>query len=234
VVGTLNLVNEMLQNDVNNLVFSSTAAIFGNPVTDKIAQNHPKNPINPNGQSRLMFENMLQDICSANDFNAMCVRYFNAAGAHESGEIGEAHDPETQLIPNILKAALSSENSLRVFGNDYPTPDGTCIRDYVHLTDRAQAHLLGLEYMQKNKGFSVFNLGNGDGFSVLEMIKSCEDATNLPIFYKINDRRDGDPATLVANSARARELLGWNVQFGDLDTIASTALKWHKTHKDNI
>ena len=234
VVGTLNLVNEMLKNDINNLVFSSTAAIFGNPITDKIAEDHPKNPINPYGQSKLMVENMLQDICLANDFNATCHRYFNAAGAHESGEIGEAHDPETHLIPNVLKAALSNESNLKVFGDDYPTPDGTCIRDYVHVTDLAQAHLLGLEYMQKNKGFSAFNLGNGDGFSVLEMIKSCEDVTNLPIFYKINDRREGDPATLVANSARARELLGWNVQFGDLDTIVSTALKWHKPHKDNI
>jgi len=234
VVGTLNLVNEMLKNGVNNLVFSSTAAIFGNPVTDKIAENHPKTPINPYGQSKLMVENMLQDICSANDFNATCLRYFNAAGAHESGEIGEAHDPETHLLPNILKSALSSENSLGVFGNDYPTPDGSCVRDYVHVTDLAQAHLLGLEYMQKNSRFSAFNLGNGNGFSVLEVIKSCEDVTNLPIFYKINDRREGDPATLVANSARARELLGWNVQFGDLDTIVSTALKWHKTYKDNM
>ena len=234
VVGTLNLVNEMLNNDVNNLVFSSTAAIFGNPVTDKIAEDHPKNPINPYGQSKLMVENILRDICSAHDFSATCLRYFNAAGAHESGEIGEAHDPETHLIPNVLKAALSNKSNLKVFGSDYPTPDGTCVRDYVHVTDLAQAHLLGLEYMQKNKGFSVFNLGNGDGFSVLEMIKSCEDVTNLPVFYKINDRREGDPATLVANSARARELLGWNVQFGDLDTIVSTALKWHKFHKDNI
>ena len=234
VVGTLNLVKQMLNNDVNNLVFSSTAAIFGNPVTDKIAEDHPKNPINPYGQSKLMVENMLQDICSANDFNATCLRYFNAAGAHESGEIGECHDPETHLIPNVLKAALSSESNLKVFGNDYPTSDGTCVRDYVHVTDLTQAHLLGLEYMKKNKGFSAFNLGNGDGFSVLEVIKSCEDATNLPIPYEIDDRRLGDPEALVADTARARELLGWNVKFGDLDTIVSSAFKWHKTYKDNI
>ena len=131
VVGTLNLVNEMLQNDVNNLVFSSTAAIFGNPVTDKIAEDHPKNPINPYGQSKLMVESMLRDICSAHDFSATCLRYFNAAGAHESGEIGEAHEPETHLIPNVLKAAISNESNLKVFGDDYPTPDGTCVRDYV-------------------------------------------------------------------------------------------------------
>jgi UDP-glucose 4-epimerase len=228
VVGTLNLVNEMLNNDVNNLVFSSTAAIFGNPVTNKIAEDHPKNPINPYGQSKLMVENMLQDICSANDFNATCLRYFNAAGAHESGEIGEAHDPETHLIPNVLKAALSNESNLKVFGDDYPTPDGTCVRDYVHVTDLAQAHLLGLEYMQDNKGFSAFNLGNGGGFSVLEVIKSCEVATDLAVKYQIDGRREGDPASLVANSRKAKELLGWDGQFGYLDNIVSTAFNWHK------
>jgi UDP-glucose 4-epimerase len=234
VVGTLNLVNEMLNNDVNNLVFSSTAAIFGDPVTDKIAEDHPKKPINPYGQSKLMVENMLQDICSANDFNATCLRYFNAAGAHESGEIGEAHDPETHLIPNVLKAALSNESSLKVFGDDYPTPDGTCVRDYVHVTDLAQAHLLGLEYMQDNKGFSAFNLGNGDGFSVLEVIKGCEKIADRKISFQIDGRREGDPASLVADSRNAKELLDWDGQFGCLDKIVSTALEWHKTHKDEF
>ena len=234
VVGTLNLVNEMLNNDVNNLVFSSTAAIFGNPVTDKIAEDHPKNPINPYGQSKLMVENILQDICSVNDFNAMCLRYFNAAGAHESGEIGEAHDPETHLIPNVLKAALSNESILKVFGDDYPTPDGTCVRDYVHVLDLAQAHLLGLEYMQNNKGFSAFNLGNGDGFSVLEIIKGCEKIADTKIQFQIDGRREGDPASLVADSRRAKELLDWDGKFGCLDKIVSTALEWHKTHKDEL
>jgi UDP-glucose 4-epimerase len=234
VVGTLNLVNEMLNNDVNNLVFSSTAAIFGNPVTDKIAEDHPKKPINPYGQSKLMVENMLQDICLANGFNATCLRYFNAAGAHESGEIGEAHDPETHLIPNVLKAALSNESNLKVFGDDYPTPDGTCVRDYVHVTDLAQAHLLGLEYMQNNKGFSAFNLGNGDGFSVLEVIKGCEKIADTKIQFQIDGRREGDPASLVADSRKVKELLGWDGQFGCLDKIVSTALEWHKTHKDEF
>jgi len=231
VVGTLNLVNVMLQNDVNNLVFSSTAAIFGNPVTEMIAEDHPKNPINPYGQSKLMVEYMLQDICSANDFNVTSLRYFNAAGAHESGEIGEAHDPETHLIPNVLKAALSNESNLKVFGDDYSTNDGTCVRDYVHVTDLAQAHLLGLERMAQFKGFSTFNLGNGNGFSVLEVIKSCEHATNSPISYDVEERRDGDPATLVADSFKARESLAWNARFGSLDVIVSTAMKWHKTQE---
>jgi UDP-glucose 4-epimerase len=230
VVGTLNLVNEMLNNDINNLVFSSTAAIFGNPVTDKIAEDHPKKPINPYGQSKLMVENMLQDICSANDFNATCLRYFNAAGAHESGDMGEAHDPETHLIPNVLKAALSSESNLKVFGGDYPTPDGTCVRDYVHVTDLALAHLLGLEYMQKNKGFSAFNLGNGDGFSVLEVINSCEHAAKLSISYDIVEKREGDPAILVADSCKATEQLLWSIQYRSLPTIISTALEWHRAY----
>ena len=234
VVGTLNLVNEMLNNNVNNLVFSSTAAIFGNPVTDKLAEDHSKKPINPYGQSKLMVENMLQDICSANDFNATCLRYFNAAGAHESGEIGEAHDPETHLIPNVLKAAISNESNLKVFGDDYPTPDGTCVRDYVHVLDLAQAHLLGLEYMQNNKGFSAFNLGNGDGFSVLEVIKSCEKIADSKISFQIDGRREGDPASLVADSRKAKELLGWDGQFGCLDKIVCTALEWHKTYKDEL
>ena len=170
IVGTLNLVNEMLKNDINDLVFSSTAAIFGNPISAKIDEAHPKNPINPYGQSKLMTEKMLRDISLARDFNVTCLRYFNAAGAHESGEIGEAHNPETHLIPNILRSAISNENKLRVFGTDYPTTDGTCVRDYVHVTDLAQAHLLGLTHMKENKGFSAINLGNGDGFSVLEII----------------------------------------------------------------
>ena len=228
VVGTLNLVNEMLDNDINNLVFSSTAAIFGNPLTDKIAEDHPKSPINPYGQSKLMVERMLQDICLANDFNAICLRYFNAAGAHELGEIGEDHDPETHLIPNILKAALSNERNLKVFGDDYPTSDGTCVRDYVHVSDLACAHLLGLEFMQNNKGFSAFNLGNGDGFSVLEVLKGCERVLGAEIPFKFDRRREGDPSTLVADSSKARELLEWKVQFHTLDKIISTALRWHQ------
>ena len=226
-VGTLNLVNEMLNNDVNNLVFSSTAAIFGNPVTDKIAEDHPKNPINPYGQSKLMVENVLQDICSANDFDATCLRYFNAAGAHESGEIGEAHDPETHLIPNVLKAALSNESNLKVFGDDYPTPDGTCVRDYVHVTDLAQAHLLGLEYMQDNKGFSAFNLGNGDGFSVLEVINSCENIADTKIPFQIDERRDGDPAVLVSENKLAVEALNWKPEYHDISNIIKSAWSWH-------
>lgn len=231
VIGTLNLINEMLNNNINNLVFSSTAAIFGNPITKKIAEDHPKNPINPYGKSKLIVENMLQDICLANDFNAVCLRYFNAAGAHESGEIGEAHDPETHLIPNIIKAAILNDKNLKVFGDDYSTPDGTCVRDYVHVTDLAQAHLLGLTFMQKNRGFSAFNLGNGDGYSVLEVIKCSQIYTDNKIFFEIVERREGDPAVLVSDNKLAVNALKWNPKYNDINTIIKSAWAWHNTQQ---
>ena len=232
VIGTLNLINEMRKNDLNNLVFSSTAAIFGNPLTNKIAEDHPKNPINPYGKSKLMVENILSDICAANDFSATCLRYFNAAGAHKSGEIGELRDPETHLIPNILRAVISNEKNLKVFGNDYPTPDGTCVRDYVHVSDLAQAHLLAFEYMQENKGFSAFNLGNGDGFSVLEVIKGCEFIANNEIHFQFEDRRNGDPAVLVADNEKSLRELNWNPKYNDLNDIIKSAWFWHNGEKE--
>jgi UDP-glucose 4-epimerase len=227
VVGTLNLVNEMINNDIHNLVFSSTAAIFGNPVTEKIAEDHPKNPINPYGQSKLMVENMLRDICAVHDINATCFRYFNAAGADPSGSIGEAHDPETHLIPNILKSTILGGSVLKVFGNDYETRDGTCVRDYVHVTDLAQAHLLGLEHMKHNRGFSAFNLGNGSGFSVLEVIESCERVVSNKIPYDIALPRGGDPARLVADSAAAIREIDWKPNFEKIDDIVASAWRWH-------
>jgi len=229
VVGTLNLVNEMLNNDIHNLVFSSTAAIFGNPVTEKIAEDHPKNPINPYGQSKLMVENMLRDICAVHDINAICFRYFNAAGADLSGSIGEAHDPETHLIPNILKSTISGGSALKIFGNDYETRDGTCVRDYVHVTDLAQAHLLGLEYMKGHRGFSAFNLGNGNGFSVLDVIGSCERVVKKTVPYDLDMRRVGDPPILVADSSAASCELDWEPKFGDLDALIQSAWEWHKS-----
>jgi UDP-glucose 4-epimerase len=227
VVGSLNLINEMLKNDISNLVFSSSAAIFGNPVTDKISENHPKIPINPYGQSKLMIENMLQDICSVYDFNATCLRYFNAAGAHQSGQIGEAHNPETHLIPNILTSVLSSENSLKVFGDDYPTIDGTCIRDYVHVSDLAQAHLLAIKKMHEVNGFSAFNLGNGNGFTVLDVINTCSKVMGKPINYKIDGRRTGDPALLVADDKKAKSELKWMPKYKSLTEIIESAWLWH-------
>lgn len=226
-VGTLNLVNEMLRNDLDKLVFSSTAAIFGNPVTEKISEDHPKNPINPYGQSKLMIENMLQDICLAYNFNAICLRYFNAAGAHPLAEIGEAHDPETHLIPNILKSAKSNDTNLKVFGDDYPTYDGTCIRDFVHVTDLSEAHLLALDKLNNKKGFMAFNLGNGDGYSVLDVIKCCEKITNMKIKYNVADRRIGDPAKLVADNDLSKSILNWTPKNG-INEIVKTAWTWYK------
>lgn len=230
VVGTLNLVNELLKNEINNLVFSSTAAVFGNYSGGKIGEDTPRNPINPYGQSKLMIEHILCDICSSYEFNATCFRYFNAAGADISGAIGESHNPETHLIPNILKSALSQEHTLKVFGNDYPTTDGTCVRDYVHVSDLAQAHFLGLTKMRENKGYSAYNLGNGSGFSVLDVIKGCERVIDAPINFDVEGRRAGDPAVLVADSKKAIDVLGWNPKFDDLDTILSSAWRWHQEH----
>ena len=228
VVGTLNLVHELLRNDINDLVFSSTAAIFGNPVTNSIAEEHSKLPINPYGQSKLMAENILRDICSAYSFNATCLRYFNAAGADQSETIGETHEPETHLIPNILKSVLPDGNKLKVFGTDYDTYDGTCVRDYVHVTDLAQAHLLALEHMNNNSGFSAYNLGNGKGFSVADVIKACEKVTGTCIQFAIEGRRTGDPAVLVADSQLAFNQLGWRPQYDSLDAIVRSAWRWHQ------
>lgn len=170
---------------------------------------------------------MLRDICSTYDFNATCFRYFNAAGAHESGDIGEQHDPETHLIPNVLKSVVSDNSQLKVFGDDYPTHDGTCVRDYVHVVDLAQAHLLGLDKMRDVKGFNAFNLGNGNGFSVLDVVKSCERVVGHTINYQVDDKRSGDPAVLVADSSLVADSLGWKASYDELDSIVGSAWKWH-------
>lgn len=227
VIGTLNLIEQMRNNGNYNLVFSSTAAIFGNPHKDILEEDDPKNPINPYGNSKLVVENILHDICKSYDFNATCFRYFNAAGAHKDGSIGENHEPETHLIPNILKSTLLKKNSMKVFGNDYPTPDGTCIRDYLHVDDISNAHILGLKKMKNKKGFSTYNLGNGNGFSVIEVIESCERITDKKIDYQIVKRREGDPAVLISNSKKAQSELGWMPEYTSLDSIINTAWKWH-------
>tara|TARA_Y200000002_G_scaffold246695_1_gene204111 strand:- start:1228 stop:2202 length:975 start_codon:yes stop_codon:yes gene_type:complete len=227
-VGTLNLVQEMLKNDINKLVFSSSAAIFGNPTMKRVSESHPKNPINPYGTSKLLVEKMLEDFSKYNELNIACLRYFNAAGADLSADIGEAHNPETHLIPNIIISALKNNNNLRIFGNNYDTPDGTCIRDYIHVLDLAQAHLLALEFLEKKQGFFSFNLGNGDGFSVLEVIKECEKVLNKKINYRFSKPRIGDPPILVADSESAKNNLLWKRNFSSLEKIIETAAKWHE------
>ena len=231
VVGTLNLLDAMRTAGVERFVFSSTAATFGNPETPLIAEDHPKNPLNPYGRTKLMIEQVLADYGHAYGIRSVCFRYFNAAGADPSSEIGEAHDPETHLVPNVLLAALGARDGLDIFGEDYDTRDGTCIRDYVHVNDIASAHLAALEYMDANPGAHVFNLGNGDGFSIMEVIAAAEKVTGRKIPYRVGPRREGDAAILVADSSRAKALLGWSPATPDVETIIETAWNWHRAPK---
>ncbi|MCF6265367.1 MAG: UDP-glucose 4-epimerase GalE [Desulfuromusa sp.] len=227
VIGTLNLLAAMQQAEVKDLIFSSTAATFGHPFTDRIDENHPQQPINPYGWTKLMIEQILQDYASAYGVNSVSLRYFNAAGADPAGEIGEAHDPETHLIPNILKS-VSGEKRLKVFGADYPTPDGTCVRDYIHINDLCSAHLLALKYLDSHAGAYGFNLGNGQGFSIMEILQAAIKVVGNKIPYDVEGRRSGDPPTLVADSALARQELGWQPLYITIESIIETAWNWQK------
>ena len=227
VAGTLNLLQAMRRHGVSKLVFSSTAAVFGNPVSDFIDEDHPKQPINPYGASKLMVERILADAAHAYGLRSVALRYFNAAGASPDGDIGESHQPETHLIPNVLRSALGTGPALKVFGDDYATVDGTCVRDYVHVDDLAQAHELALGYMDAHDGAHAFNLGNGQGFSVRQVIDAACRVTGRDIPYEVVARRAGDPAVLVASSERARRELGWVPAYTELDAIIGTAWRWH-------
>jgi UDP-glucose 4-epimerase len=228
VSGTLNLLQAMRAAGVDRLVFSSTAAVFGQPQAPLIDEEHPTRPINPYGASKLMVERILADAHRAYGLRSVALRYFNAAGADTSGEIGESHQPETHLIPNVLRAALGHGTGLKVFGDDYATSDGTCVRDYVHVNDLAAAHLQALGFMDAHDGAHVFNLGNGQGFTVLQVIEAARQVTGVPIACERAPRRAGDPAVLVASSARARELLGWQPAYGKIEAIIETAWRWHR------
>lgn len=228
VAGTLNLLEAMRSHGVDRLVFSSTAAVFGNPLHDVIDEDHRKAPINPYGASKLMVERILEDASHAYGLRSTALRYFNAAGALAEHGIGEAHACETHLIPNVLKSALGGSSQLKVFGTDYPTPDGTCMRDYVHVQDLAQAHALALEYMEQHAGAHAFNLGNGRGFSVREVIAAASEVAGREIPYEVAPRREGDPAVLVASSDRARRELGWSPVWTDLHGIIRSAWEWHR------
>ncbi len=228
VTGTLNLLEAMRLHGVDRLVFSSTAAVFGNPIAEMIDEEHPQAPINPYGASKLMVERILQDAAMAYGLRSVTLRYFNAAGALAEHGIGEAHACETHLIPNVLKAALGTGPGLKVFGDDYPTADGTCVRDYVHVQDLAQAHALALDYMGRHAGAHAFNLGNGQGFSVREVIATAARVTGTDIAFEVGARRGGDPATLVASSRRAREALGWEPAWTELEPIIESAWRWHR------
>jgi len=228
VVGSLNLLRAMRTYGVGRLVFSSSAAVFGRPLAERIDEAHPKAPVNPYGASKLMVERILADAAHAYGLRSVSLRYFNAAGAAVEAEIGESHTPETHLIPNVLRAALGQGAPLQVYGSDYDTVDGTCVRDYVHVLDLADAHVRALAWMNANDGAHCFNLGNGTGFSVLEIIRAAARVTGHEIGYRLAPRREGDPAVLVASSAAANEKLDWIPQRSSIEEIIESAWHWHQ------
>jgi len=224
---TLSLLSAMQRHGIDKIVFSSTAAVFGRPVTSLVDESHPLMPINPYGHTKMMVEQVLSDAAHAYGLRSVSLRYFNAAGASSDGSIGEAHRCETHLIPNILKSILAGGEALSVFGTDYETPDGTCIRDYVHVEDLASAHLLAYSFLESNAGAHRFNLGNGNGFSVLEVIAAAGEVAGRKIPFRTMPRREGDPAILVASSVAASTVLGWRPEWRDLSSIIESAWRWH-------
>ena len=231
VAATLGLLECIVRANVGQFVFSSTCATYGMPEATPIPENHPQRPVNPYGASKLMVERMLADFGTAHGLRSIIFRYFNAAGADPSGTIGEMHEPETHLVPLALQAAAGVGPELEVFGTDYPTADGTCVRDYIHVTDLAQAHVLGLKHLQVGKGSEIFNLGNGAGFSVKEVIAAAERVTGRKVPWKPGPRRAGDPHALVGSAEKARRMLGWNPRFADLSVILETAWKWERSRR---
>jgi UDP-glucose 4-epimerase len=228
VVGTLTLLEAMLEANIHKFVFSSTCATYGVPDSVPITEDQSQNPINPYGATKLMVERILQDFNQAYDFRSVCLRYFNAAGADPEGNLGEDHHPETHLIPLVLQTALGHRESVSIFGTDYDTPDGSCIRDYIHVLDIAQAHILALEYLIDDGATDVFNLGNGSGFSVKEVIETARKITGKKIKVELSDRRPGDPPSLVGSGAKANKILGWQPAYSNLDDIISHAWQWHQ------
>ena len=232
VCGTINLLRAMLENNVKKIVFSSTAATYGEPVYIPIDEKHPQNPINPYGQTKLMIEKIMDDYDKAYDFKSVRLRYFNVAGADSKSRIGEWHDPETHLIPNILKSTFNNGKTFQMFGDDYDTKDGTCVRDYINVEDLAQAHLLALKYLDNGGETNYFNLGTNDGNTVKEVFSACEKVTEKTIPVEIKPRRAGDPASLVADNRKAKEILKWLPEHL-LEESIKTAYKWEK-NKNNL
>ena len=228
VVGTLSLLGAMRETDVSNIVFSSTCATYGIPETVPITEDEPQKPINPYGTSKLMVEQILTDYRAAYGLNSVALRYFNAAGADPEGEIGEAHDPETHLIPLVLDAARGKRPHITIFGEDYDTEDGSCVRDYIHVQDLARAHVLAMEHLASGRLKPAYNLGTGRGYSVKEVIAAARRATNLAIPIEHGIRRPGDPARLVADASSARADLGWIPTLTDIEEIIATAWRWTK------
>ena len=230
VYGMQVLLEAMVRHGVDKIVFSSTAATYGEPKRVPIHEDDETCPTNTYGETKLTMEKMMKWVSRANGVRYVSLRYFNAAGALPDGSIGEDHKTETHLIPLILQVPTGRRDHITVFGDDYPTPDGTCLRDYIHVVDLADAHVLALEYLRKGGASDIFNLGNGQGFSVKEMISAAEKATGRSIKVEIGARRAGDPAQLIASSEKARTVLGWKPQFTDVEQVIGTAWKWHESH----
>lgn len=224
------MLESMKKHNVKNTVFSSTAAVYGFPKAIPIKEDSEKKPVNPYGETKLTVEKMLRWCDEAYGIKWAAPRYFNAAGAHASGLIGEDHDPESHLIPIILQAAMGKRESIMVFGQDYDTPDGTCIRDYIHVSDLADAHILALDYLKNGGSSGSFNLGSGNGFSVMEVISKVKEITGKDFKVDMSPRREGDPARLVADSGKAREILGWRPKNDDIGKIIESAWRWHTSH----
>ncbi len=225
-LSTINLLDAMVRHGVDGLVFSSSCATYGQSTEIPIKEDHPQQPLNPYGQSKLMDEVIIKDYCRAYGLNAVALRYFNAAGAGIDAVIGEWHEPEPHLIPIVLDVALGKRQYVDIYGDDYSSPDGTCIRDYIHVQDIAEAHLKALLHLDKVKGWEVFNLGNGNGYSVRQVIAAAERVSGRAIASRVCERRPGDPVCLVGSSAKAREVLGWKPGFAEIDTIVETAWRW--------
>ena len=230
VYGMQVLLEVMQEHDVKNIVFSSTAATYGEPEVSPITETTPTNPKNPYGESKLMMEKMMKWCDEAYGMKYVALRYFNVAGAEANALIGEDHRPESHLVPIILQVALGQREQLGIFGDDYPTPDGTCIRDYVHVEDLIAAHILALEYLKAGNESNVFNLGSNNGYSVKEMLEAAREVTGKEIPAVVTPRRAGDPSTLVASSDKAKSVLGWKPEYTDVKEIIATAWKWHVSH----
>ena len=226
-ISSMNLLEAMLAAGVKNFIFSSSAAVYGLPDEIPIPESHPVRPINPYGQTKYFVEVILQDFRRAYDFNFVSLRYFNAAGADPDGRTGEMHEPETHLIPNILLTLLGQKKELQVYGADFPTPDGTAIRDYIHVTDLAQAHILALKLLLASPQSLFINLGANKGFSVYEIIQKAEEVTGKKVPYSLKGRRKGDPPVLLSSNQKAKEILGWQLQHSDIEAIIATAWNWH-------
>ena len=230
--GTKTMMESMVAHGIDKIVFSSTAATYGEPEKTPILETDRTEPTNTYGETKLSMEKMFKWVGKAHGLRFVSLRYFNACGAHKSGEIGEAHNPETHLIPLILQVPNGKREAISIFGTDYPTKDGTCVRDYIHVTDLAQAHILAVKYLMEGNESDIFNLGNGIGFTVKEVIETAKEVTQKPIKAVEEGRRAGDPAVLIASSEKAKKVLGWKPEHADLHEIIESAWKWHSTHPE--